>query len=351
MVGIRATVFAVWLLALFQFLVAPFPAYAVSDAAILPDKPPRLLSEFDFFVDMTTRQPGESMLPFAPITALFSDGAVKERLVYVPGGKAASYVADEAFEFPTGSALVKTFGFPDASGRLRVIETRVMLRHDDGWQAWAYVWNEDGTDAELKIAGAKVTIETVDAAGEPLSFVYSVPNKNQCKACHAVSGEIAPLGPKARNLNASFAYHDGTANQLERWREHGILDGLPDIADIDAVPDWRDDTAPLDGRARAWLDVNCAHCHRREGPASNSGLYLTWNEPPGPSLGINKRPVAAGRGSGDRAFDIAPGDPDGSILLYRVESTEAGVMMPELGRALEDPDAAALLRAWIADLK
>jgi phosphoglucosamine mutase len=68
--------------------------------------------------------------------------------------------------------------------------------------------------------------------------------------------------------------------------------------------------------APAWLDVNCAHCHRREGPASNSGLFMTYGEREPTALGIMKRPVATGRGAGDRRFDIKPGDPDSSILIY-----------------------------------
>ena len=160
-----------------------------------------------------------------------------------------------------------------------------------------------------------------------------------------------PLGPKARNLNGAFAYADGTLNQLDYWSAHGMLEGAPPASEAAIAPDWRDETAGLDARARAWLDVNCAHCHRREGPASNSGLFLTWGEKNRTALGIGKRPVAAGRGSGDRQFDIKPGDPDGSILLYRVESTEPGVMMPELGRSLADPEAVELLRQWIAVLE
>jgi len=314
-----------------------------------------MLSEFGFFADMVTQEPAKGMLPFAPVTQLYSDGALKDRLVHVPQGSAAAFHEREAFAFPVGSALVKTFSFP-ADLRapdldVRLIETRVMLRHEGGWEAWAYVWNDGQTDAELKITGGRVQIDLVDERGEPDSFVYSIPNKNQCKACHAMSGEIVPLGPKARNLNAEMAYPDGTtANQLVRWAETGILDRLPDVATVDAVPDWRDESADLDDRARAWLDVNCAHCHRREGPASNSGLYFTWDEPYGPGLGINKRPVAAGRGSGGRHFDIRPGDPDGSIMIYRMESTEPGVMMPELGRAREDAAAVHLLRDWIVSL-
>ncbi len=126
-----------------------------------------------------------------------------------------------------------------------------------------------------------------------------------------------------------------------------MLSGPPAAGEAPRVPDWRDAAAPVEARARAWLDVNCAHCHRREGPASNSGLFLTYGEAEPVALGIHKRPVAAGKGTGGREFDIKPGDPDGSILLYRTESTEPGVMMPELGRHLADPEAVALLREWI----
>ena len=331
------------------------PAFAVSDEAIAAKRPPAMLSQFGFFDDLPALQPAEGVLPFAPSSALFSDGALKDRFVYVPAGKAARHVEDATLDFPEGSALIKTFSFPAARGQpgggVRIIETRVLLKQADGWHGWAYVWNDEQTDAKLNIAGARIEVETVNAHGEPLGFTYSVPNKNQCKGCHDIGGAMVPLGPKARNLNHDFAYADGTANQLRRWQEEGLVEGVPDLASVEAVPDWRDETAGVDARARAWLDANCAHCHRRDGPASNSGLYLTWEEPYGPALGINKRPVAAGRGSGGRLFDIRPGDPDGSILNYRVESTEPGVMMPELGRTLADPEASELLRKWVAGLE
>ena len=331
------------------------PALAVSDAAILAERPPKLLSEFGFFEDGRTQKPAEGVVPFAINTPLFSDNALKFRFVYLPEGKAARYDPQEAFAFPAGAALIKTFAFPadmrEPDKDVRLIETRVLIRHEDGWQAWAYLWDEAQQDAVLKIAGAKVDIELAGIAPEPVRFTYSVPNKNQCKGCHAFNGEIAPLGPKARNLNGEFAYADGAANQLEHWNAAGILQDAPAPRDAPAVPAWDDEAAPLEARARAWLDVNCAHCHRREGPASNSGLFLTYGEDDPVALGIGKRPVAAGRGSGGREFDIKPGDPDGSILLYRVESTEPGVMMPELGRGLSQPDAGKLLRDWIATLR
>ena len=330
-------------------------ANAVSLDAILSETPPKELSQFGFFADMAAQRPADGVVPFKLNTPLYSDGAVKMRFVFVPPGKQAKYDADEAFDFPVGSALVKTFTFP-ADYRapdkdLRIIETRLLLHREDGWHALAYVWNDEQSEATLKIAGARTDISTIDATGAPLSFTYAVPNKNQCKGCHAIGGAVMPIGPKARNINGDYAYADGSANQLDRWTALGMLAGAPAAADAPAVPDFLDAAAPLDARARAWLDVNCAHCHRAEGPASNSGLFLTYGEKEPVRYGVNKRPVAAGKGSGGRQFDIAPGDPDGSILVYRVDSVEPGVMMPELGRHLHDPAAVALLREWIAAMK
>lgn len=330
-------------------------AGAVSLDAILADDPPKELSQFGFFADLAAQRPADGVVPYRLNTPLFSDAALKMRFVFVPQGQQAGYDADEAFDFPVGTALVKTFAFPadyrTPDKDLRIIETRLLLHRADGWHALAYVWNDTQTEATLKIAGARIDIATIDAAGAPLSFTYSVPNRNQCKGCHDLGGAISPIGPKARNLNGSFTYHDGAANQLDRWTALGILAGAPAAADAPAVPDYLEAARPLDARARAWLDVNCAHCHRPEGPASNSGLFLTWGEKEPVRYGVNKRPVAAGKGSGDRQFDIVPGDPDASILIYRVDSVEPGVMMPELGRHLPDPAAVALLREWIAAMK
>ena len=329
-------------------------ALAVSDDAVLADTPPQLLSEFGFFSDLAGQQPAAGVTPFRLATPLFSDGAEKFRFVYLPNGKPAKYDATEAFDFPVGTALIKTFAFPadyrKPSDDIRLIETRVLIRHADGWHAWAYLWDAAKGDATLKIAGARVEISTVAADGSPLDFEYSVPNKNQCKACHAFNGAITPLGPKARNLNIDYPYAGGAENQLAHWIAAGMLSGAPDLAEVPAAADWRDASAPLERRARTWLDVNCAHCHRAEGAASNSGLFLTAGESEPVKYGVMKRPAAAGRGSGDREFDIVPGEPDRSIIVYRVQSIEPGVMMPELGRHIGDPDAVALLAEWIASL-
>jgi uncharacterized repeat protein (TIGR03806 family) len=351
-VGTPARVLALALAAVLS--LAASPAFAVSDAAILADTPPKLLSDFGFFTHLAKQQPAAGVTPFRLATPLFSDGAEKFRFVYLPAGQPAKYDPTEAFDFPVGTALVKTFAFPadyrKPAEKLRLIETRVLTRHADGWHGSAYQWDASGADAVLKIAGAKVDIATIATDGSPLAFEYSIPNKNQCKACHAFNGAITPLGPKARNLNTDYPYASGPQNQLAHWSAAGLLSGAPDPASAPAAADWRDASLPIEQRARTWLDVNCAHCHRAEGPASNSGLYLTAGEADPVKYGFLKRPAAAGRGAGDRDFDIVPGEPERSILVYRVESTEPGIMMPELGRHIGDPEAVEMLAAWVASL-
>jgi uncharacterized repeat protein (TIGR03806 family) len=318
----------------------------VRDSVILAADPAPKLADYGLFKDAAAREPAEGVTPYDLVNALFSDHAGKHRLVYVPKGKQASYAADGVFDFPVGSVLVKTFAFaPDmrqpAEGE-RYIETRLLIHKAGGWVAYPYIWNAEETEATYAPVGGRVKIDTISAAGEPLALDYHVPNRNQCKLCHSSDDTLIPIGPTARSLN-----HEGPAGvgQLEDWAARGILAGLP--ADPPAAPPAFGD-APLEQRARAWLDINCAHCHRAGGGASNSGLFLAWNETNPTGWGIHKRPTAAGRGSGNALFVIEPGRPEASILVHRMESNEPGVMMPELGRTVVDAQGLALMRDWIA---
>ena len=82
-------------------------------------------------------------------------------------------------------------------------------------------------------------------------------------------------------------------------------------------------------------------------PGETSGLFLNIEETDPTRLGVLKPPVAAGRGSGDRLHTLVPGKPDASIMIYRMESTAPGVMMPELGRKLVHKKGVELVREWI----
>lgn len=311
-------------------------AVAVNDAAILEEGFPRTLSEYGFFADSARQVPGAGVTPYALNTPLWSDGAEKLRFIYLPQGTQLVADADGLLQFPVGAAIIKTFAFGEGEAR-RLIETRLLLHRKDGWTALPYRWNAEQTEATLALAGGRIDLTT--PAGEAIS--YAIPNKNQCKACHSKDGVVIPIGPKARNLSAEW---------LGQMAKRGVLDTVP--AGADSLPDWRNHaTGPAAPLARAYLDVNCAHCHQPGGGASNSGLDLRWEQDDPHAIGIMKRPVAAGRGAGGHEFSILPGAPDQSILLYRMDSAEPGIAMPEIGKSSVDREGGAVVRRWIMEMQ
>lgn len=308
----------------------------VSDTAVTGAGFPRALSAFGFFADGAQQVPAAGVTSYALKTPLWSDGADKLRFIYLPEGKRLEADGEGLLQFPVGSAIIKTFAFGEGEGR-RLIETRVLLHRAEGWVALPYRWNAEQTEATLALAGGRIDLTT--PAGEAIS--YAIPNKNQCKACHSKDGEVIPIGPKARNLSGEW---------LGGMAAAGLIDRVP--AGAGSLPDWRTHaTGPAEPLARAYLDVNCAHCHQPGGGASNSGLDLRWEQGDAHALGIFKRPVAAGRGAGGHDFSIVPGKPDASILLYRMDSAEPGIAMPELGKASVDKEGVAVVRRWIAEMK
>jgi uncharacterized repeat protein (TIGR03806 family) len=318
--------------------------------------PPDRLADYGLFLgDGSSQEPAEDVVPFDVNTPLFSDYAAKYRFIRLPPGTSVNYDPDKVFDFPIGTILVKTFAFrrnlnDSAQGR-RLIETRLLIHRPDGWTGLTYVWNDEQTDAVLKIAGATRDVSWRHSDGQLRTINYIIPNVNQCLACHENNKVMRPIGPRARNLNRDFDYVSGSENQLAHWERIGILRGAPAPETAPRLPVWNDPhTGSLNQRARAWLEMNCAHCHNPLGPARTSGLDLRFDQQDLAKLGVRKIPIAAGNGSGGRFFDIVPGEPDQSILLYRIQSTEPRVMMPELARRLVDAEGVVLIRQWIATL-
>jgi len=324
-------------------------AYAVENNLILEEKFPKKLSDFSFFKDDKAQVPSQGVVPYELISSLFSDYSYKQRWVYIPEGKKASFRKDEVFDFPTGSALIKTFYYPiderDLTLGKKLMETRLLLKKADGWQAVSYAWNETQDEAFIKKAGKTILNEWIDFEGEVRSVRYRVPNKNQCKECHSYNDEIMPIGPKARNLNKIFNYSDQSINQLTKWMKLELIN--PVQVDLNTPVDWEDASYGLDERVRSYLDINCGHCHSSTGGANSTGLYLDLTEERPTHLGINKKPVATGRGSGGFKYSIAPGNSDESILLHRMISTDPGVMMPESGRSLTHHEAIGMIKDWV----
>ena len=335
----------------------------------LSERPPERLSHMRLLQwnpDTEQIEYNARVVPYDLNTALFSDFALKARAVYVPEGQTIAYDPAMPFDFPVGTVIVKTFYFPAdfraPTQDITLIETRVLRRNADGWEAWPYIWNEAQTEAFLEVGGETRPLSFVDGEGATQTANYLVPQRNQCGSCHSRNvgdrgrATLTPIGPTARHLNRSYPYVSGTDNQLEHLSALGVLSGLPALAEVpasfdasahasaDAIPD-----EEVERAARDYLDVNCAHCHDPLGPQGvTSQLFLNHDNEDEFRLGFCKRPGSAGEGTGGLTYDIVPGDPDQSILVFRVETTEVGAMMPLLGRSLQDPYGATLVRRWIA---
>ena len=335
-----------FLLALF-FLV-PINA-SVNSALLSSNATPKYLSEFGFFQDMQNQIPSAEVHPYSLVNPLFSDYTDKLRFVYVPEGQKLAYVKDKVFQFPVGSTLIKTFAYLNTQGEMdaQLLETRLLINTSEGWKAISYVWNQDQTDAKRSVAGATIPTTFINSVGAKVDVRYRAPNQNQCKECHQVNQVMTPIGPKARNMNKNVNYASGDMNQLLYWAAQGWIESK---LNADLMQSYENENVSIDERARAYLDINCGHCHIPGGSADTTGLYLNLTEETKEHLGIFKKPVAAGRASGNLKYSIVPRKSDKSIMIYRMDSLDPGIMMPESGRALADDKGIKLISDWINQL-
>ena len=340
----KRALFAVALTALAFVGTASVQATGGSDAidqlAITSDGMPRNLSDYGFFAGSPDR-PNPALIPYSVRNPLFSDYAEKARFISLPEDAYLHVGPDGRVDFPVGTALIKSFAYRTDAGGLDTIETRVLLHRADGWLALPYVWNEDRTDAVLKVAGARMDVVFDDPSGERHEISYGVPNKNQCKQCHNRDGKLSPIGPVWPDMEFPREGDHERLKELASFPRNGLF----------ATPRWDDPAEPIARRAGAYLQANCAHCHSRSGSASNSGLFYDERLGEYAVSGYLKRPVAAGRGSGSFDFIVDPGHPERSILLYRMHSLDPGVAMPEIGRATAHTEGLAVVTEWIAGLE
>jgi len=270
----------------------------------------------------------------------------------MPAGTSAEYREDGPFEFPVGTILAKTFAFPvDGSPKQeRLIETRLLVRAKSGWVGLPYIWDAGQNEARLELVPNPVPVKWTDAGGGRHDFTYVIPNTNECRECHDNTKVLLPIGPKARNLNREYSYADGKTNQLAYWSRVGYLKGAPAPEAAPKVARWDDPASgSLEERALAYLDNNCAHCHQPGGTAGYTGVDFRAPQTDVARMGLCKAPNSAGP-VGNLAYDVVPGAPVESILVYRMESTRPKAMMPQIGRAVVHQEGVELMRAWIASL-
>ncbi|RZO60833.1 MAG: hypothetical protein EVA89_12740 [Sandaracinaceae bacterium] len=268
---------------------------------------------------------------FQPAYALWTDGAIKERFIYIPPGTQIDASDPNGWVFPVGTRLYKTFSLDGVRLETRLLEkTRAGVGFYN-WETRAFLWN--GTqDAVVENDGEFV--ENV------LGTQHDVPSRDMCRQCHSANSD------GVNGFSAVQLAHDGPGITLDDLNREERL--IPQLASMDA-------RLPGDEATQAalgYLHANCAHCHQADGPAGSlTGLlvrvdvglerpeetqtYRSAVDVPGNWVAVGAR------------LRVASGDSEASTIVRRMSSREPAVQMPPMGTEIVDPVGLELVRRWI----
>lgn len=305
------------------------------------------LSQYNFFEgDLKNLQPVYKVIPYDLHSSLFTDYAKKKRFIWMPKGTQATYTTDGKIPvFPVGTVLIKNFYYDNTipDNGTTIIETRLMIKKPEGWIFAEYIWNNEQTEAVLDTEGGLKRVGWYKD-GEPMSLNYKIPATTACATCHTANDVYTPIGVKPQNLNKMYAYADGEKNQLSKWVDTGYLDNKP--AAINSSVDWTDASQPLELRVRAYLDINCAHCHSLGTSCDYTPMELSFQQSALPAnLGICQEPVDFV--TGNQQYIIAGQDVQGSLMHFRMSTNVQSEMMPTLGRTIVHEEGLQLIEDWI----
>ncbi len=300
---------------------------------------PKKISETGLFTSTRQYQVADHLIPYEVNAPFWSDDAEKKRYFILPEGKTLGYRQEGSWEVPVGATIVKNF-LADDGRRKRMFETRLIKRTTEGWESATYVWDKNG-DAELLPNGKQFEFWNRGIRS------WHAPSASECSSCHVdASGYV--LGLNTAQLNRSTPA-SGDKNQIVEWAQKGLLD-LPRSFDASSAPRYcslMDESFDFETRARVWLDVNCAMCHQPLGPG-NANIDLRHATTLDKTGTVGVRPAQNDMGIKDGLL-IAPGEPDKSLLIHRIETLSEG-RMPSIGSNQVDRNAVKLLTEWVKSM-
>jgi uncharacterized repeat protein (TIGR03806 family) len=290
------------------------------------------LSDYELFKSpMSELEPTDKFIPFELTTELFTDYASKQRLIMVPENKPIQVNSNGTFHYPDSTLIAKTFYYPsleiESSLTHHIIETRLLLKINGSWNVAVYEWNRDQTEAYLISKGTKRNVSWMNTEGELQTTRYRIPSLAECTTCHQASDRVIPIGPKLSNMNHSVERNGTHINQIDYLAASRVL-SVSHLETIRSLPDWSNPDYPLDLRARAYLDVNCAHCHNPSGIADYTSLFLEYD------TSIKKTGILRNKNRIER----------------RIESTRRWEKMPMLGTTVIHKEGVDLIKEYLENL-
>jgi uncharacterized repeat protein (TIGR03806 family) len=277
--------------------------------------------------------PADGVQPYELNTSLYTDYSKKQRLIRLPNCQTMNHNDDLLPDFPNNTIMSKTFYYDldetnGVADDLKIIETRVVIKINGEWLLGNYVWNDSQTEAVLDNSGGIVPFDFINETGTTVSLNYEIPNADQCIQCHhSYDQEIIIIGAKLRNMNLVPSFTG--QNQLDYFIEIGLLDGIQSSSEVSILPNWEDTSLSLSDRGRAYLDVQCAHCHSPGGEVPPF-LFTDYRfETPIEDAGITSNVEE---------------------IKSRFNSTTFGFSMPLLGRTILHEEGKTLLFEYLDSL-
>jgi len=317
---------------------------------------PQTIAASGLFKDMATLTPADGLIPYSVNAPLWSDNALKTRLLALPDTTKIGFSADSSWHFPPNAVLVKNFYLEGELGNpatKKIIETRFLVRHAlrEQWDGYSYLWNEEQTDAVL-LEGSYTRQFTIQSGDSSYIQNYYYPSRSDCKACHTPAAGFV-LGVRTAQLNGEHLYVSGPDsvwdNQLRSYNHIRLFsaDIGEDYRSFPQLANPFDEATPVQHRARSYLDANCSFCHR-PGSSGRTNMDLRY-EIALEAAHLIDVPAELDDLGISGAARIKSGAPDSSVVLLRMLDLGA-FRMPPLATSLVDIAGTAVIRDWIISL-
>ena len=316
------------------------------------------------FVSVSEHQVVEGLIPYSVNAPQWVDGGHKVRFAGIPGDLKADFTEDSksmgAWSFPDGTVHMETISFdPDSSAagtagetnQSRRIETRILVRQQNHWLGYSYLWNDEQTDAELVGARGidlKLSVADDSVPGGKRQQTWRIPSRDECMACHSRAAGFV-LGFSTAQMNRDHDYHGVRDNQLRAWNHIGMfskpLEKKPD--EYIVLPNPYGESEDTNAKARTWLHVNCSVCHVADG-GGNAKLEVNFSRELKDAKLVNEHPLHGTFDLTDARL-VTPGDPFASVLFYRLSKLGRG-RMPHVSSRQHDEQGLTLIHDWIRKL-
>lgn len=310
------------------------------------DPLPQTLSDTGIFRNLATLETVDEFVPYEINVSFWSDFAVKRRWFSTAGTTGGfGFSTNGPWTSPVGTKWVKHFDMESVRGdpsTARRLETRVLIRSEQGVYGLSYQWDERGENATLVSNQGLDKAILVAEGGTVRTQVWHFPGRRECLTCHnEVAGQ--PLGFNTAQLNRGNPKWAGATNQLEWLAAHGYFTNeVPAARSLPRLVAAEDTSWPVEYRARSYLAANCQQCHQPGGIS-----HMLWDARI--STPLSEAGIIHGELLGPMVRDQRVLTPH-SLPLSAVYARASGLepwRMPPLGRNEVDTKGVNILQEWI----